>query len=99
MFAPVVPCQYFTLISLLVVELLRTQVRFHGVELPGYIIISAAKASLVQCVCQPLWCRRELKSKTTYLASVDCMQVTPWVADYIINHVHRFCHSLAVVYL
>ena len=98
MFAAVVPCQYFTLISLLVVELLRTQVRFHGVELPGYIIISAAKASLVQCVCQPVWCRRELKSKTTYLASVDCMQVTPWVADYIINHVHRLL-SLIVVFL
>ena len=47
-----------------------------GCETPGYVIVSASKTSILNCEHQPIWREGVLKDKTTWVGSVDCMQVT-----------------------
>ena len=58
-----------------VVELYNSQVMLKGLETPGYVIVGAAKASILSRDHQPVWKDRNLKSKTTWVGSVECMQV------------------------
>lgn len=45
-----------------------------GIETKGYVILSAAKAEILQRVHKPVWKERTLVSKTTWLGSLECMQ-------------------------
>jgi len=46
-----------------------------GCETNGYVIVSAAKTSLLVCDHKPVWNKQQLQSKTTLVGSVECMQV------------------------
>ncbi|GFY73440.1 protein KIAA0100 [Trichonephila inaurata madagascariensis] len=45
-----------------------------GCVTAGYIIVSAAKAIILQRVHSPVWKDRSLASKTTWIGSFECMQ-------------------------
>ena len=57
------------------VEFSNSQVMLRGCETPGYVIVSAAAASIVSCHHKPMWQQQQLKSKTSWVGSVECMQV------------------------
>lgn len=56
------------------VALVNSQVLLKGIETRGYVILSAAKAEILQRVHQPVWKERTLVSKTTWVGSLECMQ-------------------------
>ena len=56
-------------------ELYNAQVVLRGVETSGYVIVSAAKASLLACDHKPIWQGQQLRSKSTLVGSVESMQV------------------------
>lgn len=45
-----------------------------GTETAGCVLVSAAKAQLLQCEHLPAWYSDTLKQKTTWACSLDCMQ-------------------------
>lgn len=56
------------------VALVNSQVLLKGIETKGYVILSAAKAEILQRVHRPVWKDRTLMSKTTWVGSLECMQ-------------------------
>lgn len=56
------------------VELVNSQVMLRGCETSGYVIVSAAKAEILQRVHTPVWKENTLVSKTTWTGSLECMQ-------------------------
>lgn len=45
-----------------------------GCETKGYVIVSAAKAEILQRIHRPVWKDHSLVSKTTWLGTLDSMQ-------------------------
>ncbi|KAK6192150.1 hypothetical protein SNE40_003678 [Patella caerulea] len=56
------------------IELHNSQIILKGCESPGYVIVSAAKAQILSCLHHPIWRNGQLRSKTTWVGSVECMQ-------------------------
>ncbi|XP_069135589.1 protein hobbit-like isoform X1 [Argopecten irradians] len=56
------------------IELHNSQMMVKGCETSGYVIVSAAKAQIVSCTHQPVWQDNQLRSKTSWVTSVECMQ-------------------------
>lgn len=56
------------------VALVNSQVLLKGIETRGHVILSAAKAEILQRVHHPVWRDRTLMSKTTWVGSLECMQ-------------------------
>ncbi|XP_074027559.1 bridge-like lipid transfer protein family member hobbit isoform X2 [Leptinotarsa decemlineata] len=56
------------------IALVNAQVLLKGCETKGYVILSAAKAEIVQRIHRPAWKDRTLVSKTTWLGTLECMQ-------------------------
>uniref|UniRef100_A0A0C9R695 KIAA0100 protein n=1 Tax=Fopius arisanus TaxID=64838 RepID=A0A0C9R695_9HYME len=56
------------------IALVNSQVLLKGIETKGYVILSAAKAEILQRVHRPVWRERTLVSKTTWVGSLECMQ-------------------------
>ncbi|XP_005187021.2 protein hobbit [Musca domestica] len=56
------------------ISLVNSQVLLKGSETSGYVIISAAKAEILQRVHRPVWRDRSLVSKTTWKGLLECMQ-------------------------
>ena len=57
------------------VEFSNSQVMLRGCETAGYVIVSAAAASILSCHHKPMWQQQQLKSKMSWVGSVECMQV------------------------
>lgn len=53
---------------------MNSQVLLKGCETKGYVILSAAKAEILQRVHHPAWKDRTLVSKTTWVGLLECMQ-------------------------
>ena len=68
---------------LLTVELHNSQVIVKGCETPGHVIVSAANAQVLSCNHVPIWKDNQLRSKTTWVGSVECMQVGSFILDFI----------------
>lgn len=59
------------------VELYNSQAMLRGCETHGYVIVSAAKASLLSCDHKPVWKnQQEVRSKMTLVGSIESMQVS-----------------------
>lgn len=56
------------------ISLVNSQVLLKGCETSGYVIMSAAKAEILQRVHRPVWRDRTLASKTTWVGFLECMQ-------------------------
>ncbi|XP_014224965.1 protein KIAA0100 isoform X1 [Trichogramma pretiosum] len=56
------------------IALVNSQVLLKGIETRGHVILSAAKAEILQRVHRPVWRERTLMSKTTWVGSLECMQ-------------------------
>lgn len=56
------------------VSLVNAQVLLKGCETNGYVILSAAKAEILQRIHRPAWKDRTLVSKTTWTGLLECMQ-------------------------
>ncbi|XP_035390057.1 protein KIAA0100 isoform X1 [Electrophorus electricus] len=56
------------------IELVNCQMMLRGTETAGCVLVSAAKAQLLQCEHLPAWYSDTLKQKTTWTCSLDCMQ-------------------------
>ncbi|XP_011503485.1 PREDICTED: UPF0378 protein KIAA0100 [Ceratosolen solmsi marchali] len=56
------------------IALVNSQVLLKGIDTRGYVILSAAKAEILQRVHRPIWKERTLMSKTTWVGSLECMQ-------------------------
>lgn len=56
------------------VSLVNAQVLLKGCETNGYVILSAAKAEILQRIHRPAWKDRALVSKTTWTGLLECMQ-------------------------
>ncbi|KAJ8969073.1 hypothetical protein NQ317_001147 [Molorchus minor] len=56
------------------IALVNAQVLLKGCETSGYVILSAAKAEIIQRIHRPAWKDRTLVSKTTWVGSLECMQ-------------------------
>lgn len=56
------------------ISLVNSQVLLKGCETSGYVILSAAKAEILQRVHRPVWRDRSIVSKTTWIGSLECMQ-------------------------
>lgn len=56
------------------ISLVNSQVLLKGCETSGYVIMSAAKAEILQRVHRPVWRDRTLVSKTTWIGFLECMQ-------------------------
>lgn len=56
------------------VSLVNAQVLLKGCETNGYVILSAAKAEIIQRIHRPAWKDRTLVSKTTWSGILECMQ-------------------------
>ncbi|XP_076059759.1 bridge-like lipid transfer protein family member hobbit isoform X2 [Oratosquilla oratoria] len=56
------------------IELVNSQVLLKGCETKGYVILSAAKAQIVQRIHRPVWREDSLVTKTTWFGSLECMQ-------------------------
>lgn len=56
------------------ISLVNSQVLLKGCETSGYVILSAAKAEILQRVHRPTWRDRSLVSKTTWVGFLECMQ-------------------------
>lgn len=58
------------------VELYNSQAMLKGSESEGYVVVSAAKASLLSCDHKPVWKnQQEVRSKMTLVGSIESMQV------------------------
>jgi len=71
---------YFVNRTVFSVSLINSQVLLKGCETKGYVILSAAKAEILQRIHKPVWKDRTLVSKTTWIGSLDCMQYYATVA-------------------
>ncbi|KAM7354827.1 bridge-like lipid transfer protein family member hobbit [Cochliomyia hominivorax] len=71
------------------ISLVNSQVLLKGSETSGYVIISAAKAEILQRVHRPVWRDRSLVSKTTWKGLLECMQYYATVSagehDYLLE--------------
>ncbi|KAI4455969.1 antigen mlaa-22-related [Holotrichia oblita] len=56
------------------IALVNAQVLLKGCETKGYVILSAAKAEIVQRIHRPVWKDRTLVSKTTWVGTLECLQ-------------------------
>ncbi|XP_012235996.2 protein hobbit isoform X1 [Linepithema humile] len=56
------------------IALVNSQVLLKGIETRGYVILSAAKAEILQRVHHPVWKERSLVPKTTWVGSLETMQ-------------------------
>lgn len=56
------------------ISLVNSQVLLKGCETSGYVIMSAAKAEILQRVHRPVWRDGTLVSKTTWVGFLECMQ-------------------------
>lgn len=56
------------------VALVNSQVLLKGCETKGYVILSAAKAEILQRIHRPVWKDHTLVSKTTWVGSLESMQ-------------------------
>ncbi|KAH8339800.1 hypothetical protein KR074_010953, partial [Drosophila pseudoananassae] len=56
------------------ISLVNSQVLLKGCETSGYVIISAAKAEILQREHRPVWRERSLITKTTWKGLLECMQ-------------------------
>ncbi|XP_022666195.1 protein KIAA0100-like isoform X2 [Varroa jacobsoni] len=56
------------------IELRNSQVMLRGCDTPGYVIVSAAKAQILQRLHAPVWKDNNLVPKTTWRGTLDCMQ-------------------------
>ncbi|KAL1132826.1 hypothetical protein AAG570_010778 [Ranatra chinensis] len=56
------------------IALVNSQVLLKGPETKGYVILSAAKAEILQRVHRPVWRERTLVTKTTWIGSLQSMQ-------------------------
>lgn len=56
------------------ISLVNSQVLLKGCETSGYVILSAAKAEILQRVHCPVWRDSAVVSKTTWVGSLECMQ-------------------------
>ncbi|XP_076275427.1 bridge-like lipid transfer protein family member hobbit isoform X2 [Rhynchophorus ferrugineus] len=56
------------------ISLVNAQVLLKGCETNGYVILSAAKAEIMQRNHRPVWKDRTLVSKTTWTGLLECMQ-------------------------
>ena len=63
------------------IELVNSQVLLKGIETKGYVIISAARATVSQNVCRPVWKEKTLLSKTTWSGALETMQYYATVSD------------------
>jgi hypothetical protein len=58
------------------VELYNSQAMLRGSESQGYVVVSAAKASLLSCEHKAVWkSQHEVRSKMTLVGSIESMQV------------------------
>ncbi|CAN9510887.1 unnamed protein product [Ophioblennius macclurei] len=56
------------------IELVNCQMMLRGTETAGCVLVSAAKAQLLQCEHHPAWYNDTLKQKTTWTCLLDGMQ-------------------------
>ncbi|XP_044758159.1 protein KIAA0100 isoform X2 [Coccinella septempunctata] len=56
------------------ISLVNAQVLLKGCETKGYVILSAAKADILQRIHRPAWKDRTLVTKTTWTGLLECMQ-------------------------
>lgn len=56
------------------VVLVNSQVLLKGCETKGYVIMSAAKAQILQRIHRPAWKQHTLVAKSTWVGSLECMQ-------------------------
>lgn len=56
------------------IELRNSQVMLRGCDSPGYVILSAAKAQILQRIHTPVWKDNNLVPKTTWKGTLECMQ-------------------------
>ena len=56
------------------IELVNSQVLLKGIETPGYVIISAARAVVRENMHRPVWKEKTLLSKTTWSGGLETMQ-------------------------
>ncbi|XP_065157345.1 LOW QUALITY PROTEIN: protein hobbit [Atheta coriaria] len=56
------------------IALVNAQVLLKGCETKGYVILSAAKAEIMQRIHRPVWKECTLVSKTTWVGNLECMQ-------------------------
>ncbi|KAM4742919.1 bridge-like lipid transfer protein family member 2 [Anableps anableps] len=56
------------------IELVNCQMMLRGTETAGCVLVSAAKAQLLQCEHHPTWYNDTLKQKTTWTCLLDGMQ-------------------------
>ncbi|XP_068571686.1 bridge-like lipid transfer protein family member 2 isoform X1 [Cebidichthys violaceus] len=56
------------------IELVNCQMMLRGTETAGCVLVSAAKAQLLQCEHDPAWYNDTLKQKTTWTCLLDGMQ-------------------------
>lgn len=56
------------------ISLVNSQVLLKGCETSGYVILSAAKAEILQKLHRPVWRDRTLVSKNTWVGLLECMQ-------------------------
>ncbi|RZC33587.1 UPF0378 protein -like [Asbolus verrucosus] len=56
------------------IALVNAQVLLKGCETKGYVILSSAKAEIIQRIHRPVWKDRTLVSKTTWTGTLECMQ-------------------------
>jgi hypothetical protein len=63
------------------ISLVNSQVLLKGCETSGYVILSAAKAEILQRVHRPVWRDSAVVSKTTWVGSLECMQYYATVHD------------------
>ncbi|KAF2895185.1 hypothetical protein ILUMI_10985 [Ignelater luminosus] len=56
------------------IALVNAQVLLKGCETKGYVILSSAKAEILQRIHRPVWKDRTLVSKTTWVGSLECLQ-------------------------
>lgn len=56
------------------IELVNCQMMLRGTETAGCVLVSAAKAQLLQCEHHPAWYNDTLKQKTTWTCVLDGMQ-------------------------
>jgi hypothetical protein len=61
-------------LTFFLVALVNSQVLLKGIETRGYVILSAAKAEILQRVHHPVWKERSFVPKTTWVGSLECMQ-------------------------
>lgn len=54
--------------------MVNAQVLLKGCETKGYVILSAAKAEILQRIHRPVWKDRTLVSKTTWVGTLECLQ-------------------------